>query len=133
MGIENKPALKAVFEKISAPKAQGMCLKCHSVQDNKISWQAKHAEQNVQGFTRYAHDRHLTMDKVENCAMCHQLSEFEVTDDKPANFKAMSKTQCETCHNEQSSVTESCSNCHNYHIGRVELKLKKTELDIYLR
>jgi len=123
---------QAIFKALADPKAPGVCLKCHSVtEDKKIHWTAKRPEKNKQAFTRYAHDRHLAMAGIKNCATCHQ---FFPSNDTPTeslqSFKAIEKQQCSACHAEQ-KASESCSTCHNYHIGDLKLKLKQTKLSVF--
>ncbi len=120
--------LQAIFKTISKPQAPGMCLKCHTLTDDKaINWTAKRPDKNHQPFTRYAHDRHLAMAGIKNCATCHQFSQ---TSEKSQSFKSIEKQQCSSCHAEQ-KASESCTTCHNYHIGELKLKLKQTKLSVF--
>ncbi len=128
--------LQAIFKVIGTPKSQGMCLKCHSISDTQeLNWYTKRPEKNKQDFTRYAHDRHLAMAEIKDCATCHQFRVHKLTEDgeriPESCFKPIEKSQCAECHSETGIASESCTTCHNYHVGDINLKLKKTELSVF--
>lgn len=126
--------LKQVCKRIATPKAQGMCLKCHSTGDKgRINWRSKKPLADRQSFTRFAHNPHTTITETVNCTSCHRLSET-VQDKKNTEFHTgfqnVVKSQCSDCHNQVRPASENCLKCHNYHTGTVALKLNKTDLSL---
>lgn len=130
--------LQAIFHSIAKPKAQGLCLKCHSQsKQGTINWQGSHAKTKQQHFTRFTHDKHLAIQEIKNCVNCHQFSPQTETDDESKtvspSFKPITKSQCSSCHSDGKIAGESCLSCHNYHIGNIELKSKPTEISVFVR
>jgi len=129
-------AAKDVFEALAAPKAPGLCTKCHSVDAGfredgtptgvlNVNWQTEVAPVGNRRFTKYAHLPHFSLLDEKGCLTCHTL-EYEAPyaasfDDRKAstftsNFAPMGKEICAACHREEQAGSR-CVDCHNYHVG----------------
>jgi len=129
---------QALFKELSAPKAVGLCAKCHSVDDTpvkQVNWTGSRPNPVEHGFNRFSHSAHLSLLDERGCFTCHSLSEtggkgkeayasaFESGKRDPSkfqsNFRTIDKANCASCH-QAKLVSDDCLLCHNYHIGRLK-------------
>ncbi len=125
----------ALFNDLSAPKAVGLCAKCHSIDDapvKLVNWMPLEPDQTEHGFTRFAHSPHLSLLDNRGCLTCHSwatsdgtgkdsyAAAFDPGQRDPSifhsNFQTIDKSRCASCH-QPHQVREDCLLCHNYHIG----------------
>lgn len=131
------PAIsRALFKELSAPKAVGLCSKCHSIDDapvKQVNWVGSRPDPVKHDFNRFSHSAHLSLLDERGCFTCHSmkatggqtndtyLSAFEPEKHNPAefhsNFKTVDKLVCANCH-QPNLVRDDCLLCHNYHVGR---------------
>ncbi len=130
--------MKKLFEKLSKPKGQGMCMKCHAIDEANamIHWRAKDETPARQTFSFFVHDHHLAIDDLKNCLHCHRLTTLSENDSKPkadANhgFKPIGISQCNDCHGRETVAAETCLTCHNYHIGVMKLTEQATPITVF--
>jgi hypothetical protein len=132
---DKRPAA-AVFDALTRTDAQGVCAKCHSVDDRKVAGQGVGRQVNFspmsaaqkQGrFTTFAHEPHFgTMDS-RGCTTCHELDKTAAYLDSykqgdprtfASNFGAIKKDLCQTCHT-AGQARQDCVLCHTYHVNGV--------------
>jgi len=130
------PVSQAVFKKLTAPKAVGLCAKCHSIDDqpgNHVNWTALQPDSMEHGFNRFSHSAHLSLLDTQGCLTCHHMawtdsktkdtyaSAFQPGQHDPStfhsNFQTIDKAVCVSCH-QPKLVRDDCLLCHNYHVGR---------------
>ncbi|MCA9194660.1 MAG: hypothetical protein KDB03_22975 [Planctomycetales bacterium] len=102
------------------------------------SWKSSYRATTSRPFTKFNHSPHLTLPLLKNCQHCHELSASPsktlaesvnlVADKSPSNsnsvaheylateFVHMRRDQCTVCHS-NASLNDSCTECHNYHVG----------------
>lgn len=128
--VEQLPAAKAVFEELAnRSESPGACTKCHGVEKSqnelKVNWMGPIEKIGSQGFVRFSHSSHLNLLKQEGCYTCHELNKdaqfskaYEGYDATvfESNFHSLKKAACIRCHQE-GQVKDTCTTCHNYHIG----------------
>ena len=71
-------------------------------------WKSKKRAATLRQITRFDHGPHLTLPKLNDCQSCHSLGQHD--------FIPMQKDQCTSCH-QSNAAGESCTQCHNYHVG----------------
>lgn len=115
----------------------GQCAECHTIdreapgdrgatRGTVVNWDAADLVRQRHGFTVFSHGTHVALSNGLACLSCHQrhpaaqAAPAAMPDEamdpqifQPA-FTAISRTLCADCHN-GTSVTESCTTCHNYH------------------
>ena len=89
-------------------------------------WKSKRRAANVRQFTKFDHTPHLALPKISDCRSCHVLESkptFVAQDNDPigmdpplGEFAPMKKDQCASCH-QPNAAGQSCTQCHNYHVG----------------
>lgn len=131
-GAASDGAREDIFKALSAKKAPGYCVKCHSIDQAgekalRINWRAKGPASNVRGFTRYRHTPHFSLLDEKGCLTCHRLDPGAkyldgFNDYNPgsyaSNFQPVQKAVCAACHT-KNGASDKCLTCHNYHIGEV--------------
>jgi hypothetical protein len=119
-----------VFQTLSDPKAPGLCIKCHSIDEQKdhtlrINWRTKRPSPYQHTITRFNHTTHLSLLDDKGCKACHELDKkadfmgsFKSHDASSfvSGFQPIKKDTCMKCHN-KAMASDSCLNCHNYHVG----------------
>lgn len=127
------PIIAAVFKELSKANAPGLCISCHSIEQestNKIAinWHTADRGTEPRGFTKFSHKPHLLLPQLSDCTHCHAIDSKAAastvyTNLNPATFASdftpMAKQACATCHTAQAAGDE-CQKCHNYHVERVE-------------
>ena len=98
-----------VFAALQASRAPGQCAKCHRIEvasadDRRNVWTEGRIDQQARTLTTFDHAPHL----VKECWSCHQYN-------AESGFETIPKSTCAACHT-QNKATESCLNCHSYHI-----------------
>lgn len=104
-------------------------VKFASAEGSNTCWKSKSRAANLKPITKFDHTPHLTLPKISDCRSCHQLesvktgvSKVLITknllsfDEPHGEFVPMQKAQCAGCH-QPSAAGESCTQCHNYHVG----------------
>ena len=121
-------------------KSPGACLKCHSMESDtkvepavlRINWYGMKSVPGHYDFDRFTHRSHFEVssqiDAAEvqrGCLACHQL---DTESDSAASYQEthaavfssdffdLKKDVCLDCHAENEEL-QSCSLCHNYHVG----------------
>ena len=133
-----KHEFKPLFEKLtSSTTGIGLCSSCHTI-DRKVdfgfeaNWKAQYRDPSVREFTKFSHGPHLLQ---MNCSDCHLLDESTNKTEQfigfdggltKSNFFPITKIGCAKCHAE-GQAENSCTTCHNYHVGSAALKLKDLE------
>ncbi len=100
-----------------------------SAEGSNTCWKSKVRAANLSPITKFDHTPHLALPKISDCRSCHQLESFKlgVSTDLVTNgsasphephgeFAPMQKAQCAGCH-QPNAAGESCTQCHNYHVG----------------
>ncbi len=122
---------ETLLKELAGPHAPGRCGTCHS-QDQGPSgqilfhWRSHDRRLDPRGFTRFSHAPHLLQAELRDCTACHRIDTQADTSGnytglspgvKVCDFEPMSKATCANCHT-KSVVGDSCTQCHNYHVGR---------------
>lgn len=145
-GTANIPAPTAqkIFQQLSADKAPGVCMKCHSVDrtaaGTSVNWRAARPVPAVRPFTTFRHAAHFSLMGDQGCSTCHTLASradyagsFGINRDPAvfhSNFIPISKNICSACHQPE-KAGQSCQLCHNYHTG--ETKMLRAQAAEFLR
>ena len=101
-----------------------------SAEGSNACWKSKSRAANLKQITKFDHTPHLTLPKISDCRSCHQLesstsagvssvpvaTDVTSSDAPHGEFVPMEKAQCAGCH-QPSAAGESCTQCHNYHVG----------------
>jgi Doubled CXXCH motif (Paired_CXXCH_1) len=128
------PAAAQLFNELSAPKAVGLCFKCHSAENfptPAVQWRGARSVPTEHKVTRFSHKSHLSLLDNRGCQTCHELKEKEPAEafaesfgsgkrdprQYRSNFKTIEKAVCADCH-KPGYVRDDCLLCHNYHVGR---------------
>ncbi len=98
-----------LFAALQASGAPGQCAKCHRVEVASVDvqrnvWTEGRIDQQARTLTNFDHAPHL----VRECQSCHQYN-------AESGFETIPKSTCTVCH-VQNMATDSCLNCHSYHI-----------------
>ena len=98
-----------LFAALQASGAPGQCVKCHRIEvasaaDQRNVWTEGRIDQQARTLTNFDHAPHL----VRECQSCHQYN-------AESGFETIPKSTCTVCH-VQNMATDSCLNCHSYHI-----------------
>jgi len=130
---------EAVFNGLADPAAQGMCTKCHGIEESdegtRIRWRANRPDHPL---TRFDHRPHLISDSRTDCSTCHVFDDpgdefarsFEQRDPGQfhSNFLAMSKDTCASCHAPE-GASNRCLTCHDYHSHRPAARIPAPDLN----
>ena len=127
--IENNPAVLPYFNKMTSESSVGSCNDCHTLdrvdQQIEVNWKAQYRDPLIRSFTRFSHGAHLTQSQLKDCVSCHSIEQTHLNadtfkhfdaSDSISNFASITKSNCTSCHFE-GSADNSCTQCHNYHIG----------------
>ncbi len=130
-----------LFAALGDPKAPGLCMKCHSVDEapgseaRLVNWKAESPREVDHTITKFDHAAHFSLLDQKGCQTCHQmktqsayLAAFEGNLDSrhfESNFGKVSKATCAACHNDK-IAGESCLLCHTYHTGEFVAKASTT-------
>ena len=121
----------ALFQLLADKNTPGKCTKCHSVDQQQgggleVNWSPFKPLAGETKFTNFVHATHFSAVGDEGCITCHQLNENATTyqeafehrdpDNFVANFAPMNRETCASCHVQQ-SAGDTCTQCHDYHIG----------------
>ena len=131
---ETRPETKQLFKKTLAANGFGLCRNCHTVDQvttlsgksmKKINWNSEYRDPSVRSFTKFAHGPHMIQSNLQDCSHCHQLdpdasnhksfASYDSTE-MVSNFIPIKKSNCTSCH-QKSQTSNSCTQCHNYHVG----------------
>jgi hypothetical protein len=131
-------AVEATLDLFTATETPGRCIKCHSVDRDEhglveVNWHAKRPNPERHHSTRFSHNAHLSLTGDAGCLYCHAWRENPSDDFLAAygqedpfvdsgNFKHLEKAVCTECHR-PGQVTDSCLNCHNYHVVESDLNV----------
>lgn len=121
---------KQLFEKTLSMTSVGLCRTCHTVEQKldktfKVNWQTEYRDVSLRSFTKFSHGAHLIQPGLQDCSHCHSLDlnssnaeSFVSLKAKlgVSNFRPIEKANCVSCH-QQGQTSNSCTQCHNYHIG----------------
>ncbi|MBL7013134.1 MAG: hypothetical protein ISR83_01820 [Candidatus Marinimicrobia bacterium] len=89
----------------------GNCLKCHSINNNKIDWDIPYSMEPERLLSKqFSHTSHA---KNSTCNECHIYSDN--------GFKPMSLQSCESCHTKTEQMN-TCTVCHSYHPIQTEIQ-----------
>ena len=126
---DNNPISSAYFEKMVSKSSVGACNDCHTVDAEsdhyRVNWQASYRNPAIRTFTNFSHGPHLIQTELADCSACHQLNPelsnahtFASFDGRQviSNFEPIKKSNCVSCHHESGSGN-SCTQCHDYHVG----------------
>ena len=132
------PAARELFRYLA--EDDGRCTRCHSVDvvgaGLRVNWNSLPLPEN-RPFTRFSHAPHLLMAGDDGCESCHvlnaesgYLASFENNTDAlsfSSGHEAVTREMCARCHRREASG-ETCTLCHNYHVGRFPPRLPGTVL-----
>jgi hypothetical protein len=121
---------KQLFEKTISMTGIGLCRTCHTVdqlpdRSFAVNWRAEYRDPSIRSFTKFAHGPHLLQPELQDCSQCHELDplasnkeSFLDIDSKHvvSNFLPIRKSDCASCH-QSGRTSNSCTQCHNYHVG----------------
>jgi hypothetical protein len=137
------PESARVFENLASPKAPGLCVKCHSVDQVKatetkqflVNWQAYKPEDGLKTSIHFSHSAHFSLLGDKGCLTCH-IRDDEADyaagfkDRNPAtykaNFKPLPRQVCAECHT-SAKAGDKCLTCHNYHLGTFQPVMAHTK------
>jgi len=130
-----------LFAALGDPKAPGLCMKCHSVDEahgsevRLVNWNAEIPRSDDHTITKFNHAAHFSLLNQTGCQTCHQmkmqsayLASFDGNLDPghfESNFGIVPKAACAACHNDK-IAGESCQLCHTYHTGEFVAKASTT-------
>lgn len=128
----DRPAAQAIFAQLAAPKAPGLCMKCHTVDQvgptAVVNWRPAQPEPHQRPFTTFKHEPHFSLMGVQGCSTCHVMDTkadyaraFGANRDPRvfhSSFQPLNKDSCVTCH-QPTLAGSSCLQCHNYHTGEL--------------
>ena len=131
---DTSPAAQAIFAQLSDEKAQGLCMKCHTVDRTDkgvvVNWYTTRPHPGIVPFTEFKHSRHFILMGDQGCATCHALDMearhadgFGPNRDPVvfhSNFRPIAKETCANCH-KPSAAGDGCLQCHNYHTGELHV------------
>lgn len=131
---ETASALKPAFDRLFSLDGVGDCRRCHTADRQPdhsllVNWKGEYRNPEVAGFTKFSHGPHLTLPKLRDCSQCHQLETdrptFEAyagyeSEQAASNFAPLKVADCASCHR-TGSVGNSCTQCHNYHVGQAAI------------
>jgi hypothetical protein len=134
---------RKLFDSLSDTKSPGLCIKCHSVESQpqwRIDWRSFQADPFEHRFTRFSHTAHFSLLDNRGCQTCHSLdldapkesysASFARDKGDPAvfrsNFRSIEVSMCASCHT-QKYASESCLECHNYHVGHFRPTLPREQ------
>ncbi len=87
---------------------------------SNAGWKSKRLAADIRQITKFDHTPHLALPKISDCRSCHLLesqSHVPIALGSPREeFAPMKKAQCAGCH-QPNAAGESCTQCHNYHVG----------------
>ena len=120
----------APFDALADAGAPGNCGKCHSTDLRadgrlRVNWQGMQLNPQEHRFTDFSHVSHFNLSGVRGCTDCHVLNSqaqylkgFEDRDPATfqANFTPIERQVCADCHVPE-LAGDSCTTCHNYHVG----------------
>lgn len=126
------PAAQAIFTQLSAEKAPGACMKCHTVDRvgsaTVVNWLTARPQPHQRSFTSFKHAAHFALMGVQGCSTCHVLdakSDYAATFGANrditlfrSNFAPLTRNSCVSCHQPELAGA-SCQQCHNYHTGEL--------------
>ncbi|MEE8280367.1 MAG: hypothetical protein V3R55_06655 [Alphaproteobacteria bacterium] len=129
-GPLREDAARRVFAALSAPRAPGVCVKCHTVDPAgpdtfTVNWLGARPEPGRRKVTTFSHASHFSLTGEKGCLSCHALdgkagttagSEEMESEPVVSNVLAVERKACTACHTEE-RAGDSCLTCHNYHIG----------------
>jgi hypothetical protein len=140
-GGQRAAVARPLFAVLADPKAPGLCMKCHSVDQapgseaRLVNWNARVPRAAEHSITKFNHAAHFSLLDQKGCQTCHQmkaqaayLAAFEGNLDPShfeSNFGVVSKAACAACHNDK-IAGESCQLCHTYHTGEFVAKASRT-------
>ncbi|MEM9365142.1 MAG: hypothetical protein AAGD07_04035 [Planctomycetota bacterium] len=133
----------AALAELPAVKA---CVECHTLGMGSNSeshlgwasrWRTTEVRLGVRSLTRFSHRPHWNISVLRDCRQCHAMTGEVVPEsgDKApvvtvevhADFHALSKSACVTCHHPD-GAGDSCTQCHQYHASPIRLDLDVTEV-----
>jgi hypothetical protein len=130
-----------LFAALADPKAPGLCMKCHSVDEapgreaRLVNWNAASPRAMDHTITKFNHAAHFSLLDQKGCQTCHQmktqsayLAAFDGNLDPghfESNFGVVSKATCAACHNDK-IAGDGCLLCHTYHTGVFVAKASAT-------
>lgn len=135
----NKPAVHAEsknsgknwqvsFRQVNASQPVGEQLRSENVKalfdsfQGSQCWRGERRAANASPITKFDHTPHLSLPSINDCRSCHLLTGSDRiggTDNNKQHtheFTPMQKAQCSSCHT-ANAAGESCTQCHNYHVG----------------
>ncbi|MFK7766167.1 MAG: hypothetical protein AB8B55_02910 [Mariniblastus sp.] len=131
---DSHAATKQLFKETLGVDGFGLCRNCHTVDEVadlegsptlKINWKSEYRDPAIRTFTRFAHGPHMIQANLQDCSHCHTLdpnasnkesfASFD-SNEMVSNFLAIKKSNCSSCH-QKSQTENSCTQCHNYHVG----------------
>ena len=119
-----------LFDLLLANEGLGDCRRCHTADQQpngelKVNWQPEYRDPSVASFTRFSHGPHLTLPQLRDCEQCHQLDPEHANQKSfvgfdphqfQSNFADLETSDCAACHRD-GSASNSCTQCHSYHVG----------------
>lgn len=130
-----------VFHALTGKDAQGICTKCHSVDDRPgagltVNFTPQRAVNKAGRFTMFRHDPHLGSTPSRGCLTCHELDtgrsvlkSYEQGDPLTfvSGFRSVAKDTCQTCHADN-KARQDCQLCHAYHVNGVSTPIPQTRI-----
>jgi hypothetical protein len=124
-----KETAENLLTQIMKPTAPGMCGSCHSVDRRangslEVNWFAEQPP-TTKAITQFSHAPHVLQTQLADCTACHRMNEtapfmesYQQQDPHSfvAGFHQLTKQDCTTCH-KPGAAGDSCTQCHNYHVG----------------
>ncbi len=121
--------LAEVLNQLADAKGPGGCITCHSIdtveEGKAVNWHGRKAEPQVAVFSEFVHAKHFSLIGDQGCATCHQIDSeadyegsFADYDSSSfvSNFKPLDQQVCADCHTAE-VAGNTCTMCHNYHVG----------------
>jgi hypothetical protein len=131
--LEQRPLALAMFKELTTVTSSGLCASCHTAEQSRdgsftVNWRAYDGTSTPRTFTTFSHGPHLLLPQLGECTSCHAINDAtapttSIDQFDPhllnSDFLPLTKQQCAQCHTAK-AASESCQQCHNYHVDEIE-------------
>jgi hypothetical protein len=129
-GLSTQPILDAAFRELADPAAPGLCVSCHSIEQEPggtlaVNWRSYDRRSESRPFTKFSHGPHLVLPQLADCPACHEVVSTADTGASPyiqldphqhvREFNMMPRHKCAECHT-MAAAGDRCQSCHSYHV-----------------
>jgi hypothetical protein len=126
---------KPMHDKLFSTEGLGNCRSCHTAdqqEDGKllVNWTAQYRNPANPDWTKFSHGPHMALPNLQDCSACHALNNESNSKESfvgydaskcVSDFHSITTANCASCH-QSGSTSNSCTQCHNYHVGQHGLR-----------